>query len=430
MESPDTFFETVTTEELYNQDVLIQKSLDIFLDRLRSLHGNFQESDILGGPIITELANTMATTSRRLCYHVTNNEESRDRILENFGVVLLACINLDANGDRFGRKSDEVKSNLQIETLRILASAEILQSIQTRDLKELIYFCTSGKLSEYLVDDYLEAFSDRIKNLNNTLYQQILNNNFADKIDTIHRIKFDEHRIPGQYYQRYLELDECCQAEFWKWISLKYFTKINNPAYMFFKTYQDVVIDSGLPFNRMIKRRQAIESKSSSSKLISSVASGKSYVLDEELQDREFELRSYNKKNYGTTGSNNLTVDNHHLFFPRSQYSHDRHLHEFINSKENRVNIIKGNHREMNRFFETGEMRSYSPPRLNRELIAQINRFREIYDNDYKNYVGLQIAVLKVVQEFQNEKIGLLALDIYDLLRLQSSFVTFRTVKP
>ena len=138
MERADTYFETVTTEELYNQDVLIQKSLDIFLDRLRSLHGNFQESDILGGPIITELANTMATTSRRLCCHVTNNEESRDRILENFGVVLFACINLDANGDRFGRKSDEVKSNLQIETLRILASAEILQSIQTRDLKELI----------------------------------------------------------------------------------------------------------------------------------------------------------------------------------------------------------------------------------------------------------------------------------------------------
>ena len=63
MERADTYFETVTTEELYNQDVLIQKSLDIFLDRLRSLHGNFQESDILGGPIITELANTMATTS-------------------------------------------------------------------------------------------------------------------------------------------------------------------------------------------------------------------------------------------------------------------------------------------------------------------------------------------------------------------------------
>lgn len=423
------YFTTTTIEELYNNDLLTRAALDPFLDRFKLLHANFHESSILTSSIIVELADMMKMASKRLNYPITDDEEFRSQVLENFGVVLLACINLDANGNRFGRNSEEVKSHLEFYTLQILSSPEILQSIQNRDLQEVIYFCISGRLSEYLVDDYLRAFGDRIKNLNNILYQRIVNNNFVDKIEEIHYIKFEEHRISFQYYQRYLNLDEYCQGEFWKWISLKYFTKLKNPAYEFFKTYQDIVIDSGLPFNRVIKRRQAIEDESYNIK-VSSATSGRSYIINEELKDRELELRSYNKRIYAPANPDNPTVDNHHLFFPRSSYLQDKVLREFINNKMNRVDMIKYQHRNMNQFFDTEQMKNYKPPLVTRELVALIDRFRESYSSQYKDFVGLQIAILRIAREFQNERVGLLALDVYDLLRLQARFVTPRTVKP
>ena len=417
----------VRIEDLYNTDLLAQKSLNIFLNRFQRLNSNFQEFSILGSPIISELAEAMATTSDRLRYFSEDNKEAWDLILENFGVVLLACINLDANGERFGRKSDEVKSYLQIKTLKKLATAEVISSVPNRELKETIYLCISGIMAEFLVDNFLETFGPRIQHPNNNLYQRILENTFVGKIENIHYLKFEEHRVSFIYFQRYLELDEYCQAEFWKWVSLKYFTGLNNPAYEFFKVYQDIVIDSGLPFRNVIRRRQAIEDKTYEK--ISNATSGRLYVISEELRDREFELRSYNNRTYKKANPDKPTVDNHHLFFPRSYYLSDKVLHKFINDKSNRVDINKNQHRNMNRFFSTGQMSHYKSPRLSRELMDQINRPRVIYDNDYKNFIGLQIAVLKVAQRFENEELGLLALDVYDLLRLQSRFVTPRTVK-
>ena len=178
----------------------------------------------------------------------------------------------------------------------------------------------------------------------------------------------------------------------------------------------------------MIKRRQAIENKIYEK--ISNAASGRSYIISEELRDRELELRSYSKRLYKRANPDKPTVDNHHVFFPRSYYLEDKVLHKFINDKSNRVDINKYQHRSMNRFFSTGPMSYYKSPRLTRELVDQINRPRVIYDNGYENFVGLQIAVLKVIQRFENEEIGLLALDVYDLLRLQSKFVAPETVKP
>ena len=418
---------TRTLRDLYSSNELTKESLDIYMYRFRQLDSVFQKCTILDRVIDIELFTLLASTAERLQNYLLPEEEgSRERMIENYGIILLAAVNLDSEGNKFGRRSNERKSHLMIETIRILAGPTILFQTQTRDLKELIHLCLTEKLAEFLVSDYLDRFSDTISKSNNKLYLRIYNNPFVDKIDSLHYLLFMENKVSFVYFDRYLELDEFCQEEFWKWINLKHIISINNPGKLFFDTLDDV-IENGFGFKRVITRRLRIEDKAAEDSV--RTTSGRIYIIDDELRSREEERQAYDPNIFHLANSKEAIIDKHHLFFPSKKYQGEGNgLFKFINNLDNCVRIKKSSHRIMNSFFD--KLHDYSIPILTPSLTYLILDYRVTYINDFENFVSLQESLLLIAADYSQKPEGQLAIDVYDFLRIQARFVTPSTVKP
>lgn len=423
-------------KDIYSSYSFARESIDKFLCRMETIRSCFNREEILDEDVYYDIYDILDGSAQALDRKFSSIPDDRrekeemlelqNNCLETYGVVLLAAINRNTEGQRFGRTSMESKSYLRCETLEVLAQPQVLMRTHMASLKELIYLCVAGLLPEYLAEAYVTHFDRFITKPNNNLYKRIMNNQFVDKIDELSYILFLDHGISFVYYDRYRDLHEEAQEEFWKWIDLKPDCPyLKNPARRFFELYKKSK-KAGHGLKPVIRQRVIFQNQAR--KYGEDLITQQAHHAYDEIAARMAEIEDYDENSFWKSRFSQMPTSKHHLFFPKSQYKHPIESKMFVNNHLNLIVINDAMHKKLTRYFH--KKRYYQVPRLTMELIEEIYGVRQVYENGYQDFLSLQVALLQIHLRYQGEVVGQLAYELYEFLRLQAEFITPETAKP
>ena len=415
----------LTLYELSKQSKFLEKSLKKALNRARKFNCDFQVDKVKSALISVQISSILINEDWQK--DVMKRSTDRDEFYEKMGIIMFAAANYHFDTFRkFGRASIEKAGSLNELSLKSLMIHMATNQISPSNISNIIYWELVGTIPEETIEYFTKALSEKlIDERYSNIYSVIELSNYVFNED---RIKFAEFNVAEDYFDRYTELDDDYQEEFWKWVRLKYFTDIIDPVKEFFSTIEDIrTKDGSVPFRRLVQRRKLIISRSDSEYI--------DLYFPKDFNDEIVKLEEEINHYYPDVYKLDKLTNEHHIIFPKLIYRQDQLLNMFKDSKMNRVQLVKSQHIRLHTSINRSISNGYIIPILTPTLIQEIDSVRKDYEYSYQNFLGLIAAVCEVAYNHQkkkdpNDKSYYIIKRYYDFLDRQKEYITPSFVKP